>query len=215
MRKARAIVLKSKESDASFLAPSQEDQAVENHMNRLEEQIHKTAMIPKLNDISGATATEIKVKYASLDIKAGKKENYFSPALTQFVHVLTDLLNARRILDQNKEADVHAILSGKETTSIPLYKSEWLQFTINRNMPQNFLEIAQIVSLLADRVPDSYLYELLWFIEDPVAALKEMKKQRDEDSKRQAKATSDALGFGGEFGSTGTDPNNGGTGTEE
>lgn len=210
MRKARAIVLKSKESDASFLAPSQEDQAVENHMNRLEEQIHKTAMIPKLNDISGATATEIKVKYASLDIKAGKKENYFSPAITQLVKVLTDLLNARRILDQNKEADVHAILSGKETTSIPLYKSEWLQFTINRNMPQNFLEIAQIVGLLADRVPDSYLYELLWFIEDPIAALDEMKKQKEEDAKRTATSSATALGYGGEFGTTGNE--GGGTG---
>lgn len=215
MRKARAIVLKNKESDASFLAPSQEDGAVENHLDRVEEMIHKTTQTPKLNDISGATATEIKVKYASLDIKAGKKENYFSAAIKQFIQVLTDLLNARRILEKNPEADVHAILSGKEQTSVQLYKAEWLQFTINRNMPQNFLEIAQIVSQLVDIVPDSYLYELLWFIEDPVAALKEMKTQKEETAKRQAEAGLGALGFGGEFSNTGTGTTNSEPGTEE
>jgi SPP1 family phage portal protein len=213
MRKARAIVLKNKESDASFLAPSQEDSAVENHLDRLEDQIHKTTQTPKLNDISGATATEIKVKYASLDIKAGKKELYFTAAIKDFIQVLTDLLNAQRILEKNPEADVHAILTGKESSTVELYNADWLQFTINRNMPQNFLEIAQIVGLLADKVPDSYLYELLWFIEDPVAALAEMKKQRDEESKRTAEAGMQALGFGGEFGSTGN--NNGDTGATE
>jgi SPP1 family phage portal protein len=204
MRKARAIVLKGKESKASFLAPSQEDGAVENHLDRVEEMIHKTTQTPKLNDISGATATEIKIKYASLDIKAGKKELYFTQAIKDFIAVLTDLLNARRILEKNEDADVYAILTGKEQTSIPLYKPEWLQFTINRNLPQNFLEIAQIVATLVDIVPDSYLYELLWFIEDPVAALKEMKKQKDTAAKRQAEAGLGAMGFGGEFGQTGT-----------
>lgn len=210
MRKARAIVLKSKESDASFMAPSQEDGAVENHINRLEELIHKTSQTPKLNDIGGATATEIKVKYSSLDIKAGKKENYFSPAVKAFVQVLTDLLNARRILEKNKEADVYAILRDEESppAGIQLYKAEWLQHTINRNMPQNFLELAQIVSQLVDIVPDSYLYELLWFIEDPVAALKEMKAQKEEAATRQAEAGLGALGYGGEFGDTGSGSTN-------
>ncbi|WP_433958551.1 phage portal protein [Cytobacillus horneckiae] len=210
MRKARAIVLKNKESDASFMAPSQEDGAVENHLDRVEEMVHKTSQIPKLNDIGGATATEIKVKYSSLDIKAGKKENYFSPAIKDFVKVLTDLLNSRRILEKNKEADVSAILAGKEKSPVELYNAEWLQFTINRNMPQNFLEIAQIVSSLAGIVPDSYLYELLWFVEDPVAALKEMKEQKEEESKRAATAGIAALGYGGEFGNVGTNNEGGG-----
>ncbi|MED3571950.1 phage portal protein [Cytobacillus praedii] len=219
MRKARAIVLKNKESDASFLAPGQEDGAVENHLNRLENKIHLTTNTPKINELSGATATEIKMKYAGLDIKAGKKENYFSQAIKEFIAVLTDLLNARRILEKNPEADIYAILKGEEQTSVQLYDPDWLQFTINRNLPQNFLEIAQIVSTLSGTVPDSYLYELLWFIEDPVAALEEMKKQKEEASKRSAAAGLTALGFGGEFGSTGAEDKNndeeGGGGSEE
>lgn len=208
MRKARAIVLKSKESDASFLAPSQEDGAVENHLDRVDDIIHKTSMIPKMNDISGTTATEIKIKYANLDIKAGKKENYFSPAVMEFITILTDLLNARRIKEANAEADVYAILKGEEAAPVDLYNPDWVQFTINRNMPQNFLEIAQIVSTLAGIVPDSYLYDLLWFIEDPVLALQEMKAQKEEEQKAAAASGMAALGFGGEFGTTG---NEGGT----
>ena len=205
MRKARALVLKNKESDASFLAPSQEDSAIENHLDRVIRTIHDTSNTPRLNEINGATATEIKVKYASLDIKAGKKELYFGQSIRDFIHILTDMLNARRILDVNKEADVYAMLNGLEKPPVELYDADWLQFTINRNMPQNFMEIAQIVGMLADKVPDSYLYELLWFIEDPVAALKEMKKQRAEDSKLQVAAGMAAMGYGGEFGTTGNE----------
>lgn len=214
MRKARAIVLKSKESDASFLAPGQEDGAVENHLDRVENKLLQTSNTPKINELSGATATEIKMKYAGMDIKAGKKELYFSQAIKDFIAILTDLLNAKRILEgrtpeEAQAIDVYAILRDPETNKPPsgiaLYKAEWLDFTINRNLPQNFMEIAQIVSTLKDTVPDSYLYELLWFISDPVAALKEMEKQKDAGAKRTAQAGLNAMGFGGEFGQTGTE----------
>ena len=220
MRKARAIVLKSKESSAQFLAPSQEDTAVENHMDRIEELTHQISGTPKINDLSGATATEIKMKYAPLDIKAGKKDLYFSQAIRSFILNLTDLLNAKRIKEKSESADVYGILTGEATSSVPLYRAEWLQFTIQRNLPQNFAEIAQIVAQLVGIVPDSYLYELLWFIDDPVAALAEMKKQKDSDSKRQANASMSAMGYGEEFGSTGADDQDdeeetaGGQGTE-
>lgn len=212
MRKARALALKSKESTASFIAQEQEDQAVENHLGRLKDTIHDQTMIPKLHDLQGATATEIKLKYAALDIKAGKKELYFIGAIKQLVKVLTDLLNARR-LTLAGAMDPYAVLTGemKPPASVPLYNADWLQPTINRNLPQNFLEIATIVKTLAGVVPDSYLIELLWFVEDPVAALKELKAQKDEEAKRGLTS----MGFGGEFGNTGKDGNTGDDGGEE
>lgn len=209
MRRARAIALKNKESDAAFIAPSQDDVAVENHLNRLEGKIKETTQTPRLEDLSGASATEIKVKYANLDIKAGKKETYFSQAIRDFIDIITDMLNTQRLIEANVE-NWYEVLTGETESTIPLYNSEWVQHTFNRNLPQNYLEIAQIVAQLAGTVPDSYLYELLWFIEDPVAALEEMKKQKDADSKRSAAAGLSAMGFGGEFSRTGS-----GSGTEE
>lgn len=203
MRKARAIALKGdiKTSDAEFIAPSQDDQAVENHLNRLRDLIHDMTFTPRLNELSGATATEIKVKYAAIDIRTGKKENYLIPALKHFVGVLTDMINARRLVDAGaNEEDIHDILTGKKTTSVKLYNADWLQITLNRNMPQNYQEIANIVKLLTGIVPDSYLYELLWFVDDPVAALEEMKVQKQA----ALDANMAALGYGSGF----TDTNN-------
>lgn len=212
MRRARAIALKSKESSASFIAPSQEDGAVENHLDRVQAAIHNTAFIPKLNDISGTTAMEIRMRYSSLDIKAGRKEIYFMAAVRHFVKVLTDMLNTRRLLEAGVK-DPYEVLEaanrpvkkeGEEvTTAVDLYKSEWVDITINRNLPQNYLEITQIVSQLVGIVPDAYLYELLWFMEDPTAALDEMKEQKAADAEAAAAANMAAMGFGGEFGNTG------------
>lgn len=217
MHKARAIALKNLQSKAEFIAPKQEDTTVENHIDRLVELIHDTTGVPRLNDLSGATATEIKMKFMPLDIKAGKKELYFSAAIKQLVAVLTDMLNYKRLVEEAKmqEADrIYAILAGDEPApgSFVLYNSDWVQFTINRNLPQNFKEIANIFAVLAGKVPDEYLYELLWFIDDPKAALESMKTQRQEEADLTAQQGLNAMGLGGEFSSTGkkTKPQGGG-----
>lgn len=214
MRKARAIVLKAKESTAEFIAQTQDDASVEHHLDRVRDTIHDMGQIPKLGDLSGATATEIKVKYSALDIKAGKKELYFTSAIRQHIAVLTDMLNAKRLMEAGVE-DTYAVLTGEvpPPKSVVLYNPEWIAYTINRNLPQNYLEIAQIVSALAGKVPDIYLYELLWFIDDPVTALAEMKKQNDATAAANAAAATASLGFGGEFGSTGSASGAAGTGS--
>jgi len=201
MRKARALALTSVESDASFIAQDQEDKAVENHLDRIRDTIHDQTQIPRLNDISGTTATEVKMKYVPLDIKAGKKELYFTSAVKQLTAIITDMLNAKRLVDAGvADEDIHSIISGMVETKTALFNAEWLQFTVSRNLPQNFKEIADIVTELSGKVPDAYLYELLWFIDDPVAALEEMKKQTQATADMTA---STALGFGAGFAGTG------------
>lgn len=149
------------------------------------------------------------MKYANLDIKAGKKEIYFKGAIKQFIQVLTDFLNAKRLIENGVEReDVYAILSGEADGPVELYDASWLWCTLNRNLPQNYQEIATIVSALATIVPESYLYELLWFIEDPKAAIEEMKAQRAE----KQKAAMDTLynsSANGDFNSTGADDGDG------
>ena len=78
--------------DASFIAPDQEDQTVK---------LHRQAYSIAHDDLSAEntrfrrkTAYEIKMKYASLDIKV-VKEIYFLEAVTRTVEIITDFLNAR------------------------------------------------------------------------------------------------------------------------
>ena len=211
MRKARAIALKDANSKAEFIAQTQEDQAVENFLTRLKNDIYYTTNTPQLSELNGATATEIKMKYACLDIKAGKKEPYFIMAINQLITILTDFLNTEKLLS-NGVKDTYPIVSDPKQLEDrdDIYRSDWLSVSLVRNLPQNYEEIATIVATLADKVPDSYLYELLWFIDDPQKALDEMKAQKAEN----AKSNLSALGYTEENfngGADDTDPNNDGT----
>lgn len=184
MRKARAIALKDANSKAEFIAQDQADGAVENFLTRLSKDIYDTTNTPRLSELNGATATEIKMKYATLDIKAGKKEPRLTAAIKQVIEILTDFLNTQKLIESGV-TDTYEIVSNKQITDDAqgLYSASWVDVSLTRNLPQNYEEIANIVATLADTVPDSYLYELLWFIDDPQKALEEMRAQKETDSK--------------------------------
>lgn len=205
MRKARALALKNKESKADFIAQSQDDNAVENGLTRMKNDIFDTTNTPRLSELEGATATEIRMKYSGLDIKAGKKEPLLIQAFTQFMSILTDLLNTQKLVADGAITGIYETITTPELIELrdDLYQSEWISVTISRNLPQNNKELADIVAELADIVPDSYLYELLWFIDDPQKALEEMKAQKEEASKNSLTA----IGYGADnLGDTGGIP---------
>ena len=205
MRKARALALKNKESKADFIAQSQDDNAVENGLTRMKNDIFDTTNTPRLSELEGATATEIRMKYSGLDIKAGKKEPLLTQAFTQFLSILTDLLNTQKLNADGAQTGTYETITAPELIELrdDLYQSEWVSVTISRNLPQNNKELADIVAELADIVPDSYLYELLWFIDDPQKALEEMKAQKKEASKNSLTA----IGYGADnLGDTGGAP---------
>lgn len=89
--KGPRLALKDKDSKASFIAQSQDDNAVENGLTRTKNDIMDTTNTPRLAELNGATATEIKMKYAGLDIKAGKKEPLLIQAFRSFFAIITDL----------------------------------------------------------------------------------------------------------------------------
>lgn len=198
MRKARALALKNKDSKADFIAQSQDDNAVENGLTRMKNDMFDTTNTPRLSELEGATATEIKMKYAGLDIKAGKKEPLLIQAFTQFFGILTDLLNVQKLCADGETTELYETITAPDLIEArdDLYQSEWISVTVSRNLPQNNKELADIVAELADIVPDSFLYELLWFIDDPQKALDEMKAQKEENSKNSLTSSLTAIGYG-------------------
>lgn len=199
MRKARALALKNPESDAQFISQDQDDTTTKNYMDRLVNMLHDTTFTPNLSELSGKTAYEIKMKYANLDIKAGKKEIYFIEAIMETVAIITDFLNANKLREAGTpEEDIHNILAGKQETEVELYNPDWVDPTLTRNIPQDYQTVATIVATLAGKVPDKYLYELLWFIDDPKKALAEIKEQRKE----RLEENMGAMGFDQNFRST-------------
>ena len=201
MRKARALALKNSDSDAAFISQDQDDTTTKNYMDRLVNTLHDTTFTPNLSNLEGKTAYEIKMKFANLDIKAGKKEIYFIEAIMETVKIVTDLLNADKLKEAGiDEEEIHNILSGKKETDVELYKSEWVSPNLTRNIPQDYQTVATIVATLAGKVPDKYLYELLWFVDDPKKALQEMKDQREE----KLEENMGAMGFNSNFRNTDT-----------
>ncbi len=217
MRKARAIALKDANSKAEFIAQDQADGAVENLLTRISKDIYDTTNTPRLSELSGATATEVKMKYAGLDIKAGKKEPRLLDAIKQVIGVLTDFLNTQKLIE-NGIQDTYEIVADTELTDDAqgLYSESWVDVSLVRNLPQNYEEIANIVAALADTVPDSYLYELLWFIDDPQKALEEMKAQKKENTDNSLKGLGYPTNTEADPDDETDDPANGGTepGTE-
>ena len=212
MRKARALALKDKESKAEFIAQSQDDNAVENGLTRVKNDMFDTTNTPRLAELDGATATEIRMKYSGLDIKAGKKEPILISAFNQFFAILTDFLNVQKLYADGTSTGVYETITSPELIEArdDLYQAEWMAVTITRNLPQNNKEIADIVAELADIVPDSYLYELLWFIDDPQKALDEMKAQKQEATNASLQQNLNAIGYGEDnLGGTGGEPSQG------
>lgn len=151
------------------------------------------------------------MKYAGLDIKAGKKEPLLIQAFRSFFAIITDLLNVQKLYASGVVSGVYETITTPELIEArdDLYQSEWLEVTVSRNLPQNNKEIADIVAELADIVPDSYLYELLWFIDDPQKALEEMRAQKEESQQTSLTNSLAAIGYGADnLGDTGGDPDN-------
>lgn len=207
MRKARALALKDKESKAEFIAQDQADGAIENGLTRQKNDLYDTTNTPRLSELQGSTATEIKMKYSGLDIKAGKKEPALVQFIKQFTAVLTDFLNAQKLIEQGEQDTFPTVSNLDEIEKrVELYQAEWLDVSITRNLPQNYEELANIVSTLSGIVPRSYLYELLWFIDDPQKAIEEM--DAEEEASSQNSLTAIGLGANN-LGGTGGTPTEG------
>lgn len=193
MRKARAISTKTpaKEADIDFIGWDQKVDGVEKHADRIKNTIYEVTCTPRLDNLTGATATEIKMKYAGLDIKVSEKEVYFAKAIYRLMEIVTDMLNAKRLAENGVQDPerIWQVIRGKDDQGNPveapitLFDADWLTVTFTRSLPQNYKEIVEMVVALLDKVPDEDLYSLLWFVEDPQDVIDRMKQQREERRK--------------------------------
>lgn len=202
MRKARAITTQASknEADIDFIGWDQKTDGVEKHADRVKDTIYEVTCTPRLDNLTGATATEIKMKYAGMDMKVSEKETYFAKALYRLMEVVTDMLNARRLVENGvlEPETIVQYIRGKNEAGEPIeapitmFNAVWLSITFTRSLPQNYKEIVDMFNILVDKVPDEDLYSLLWFVEDPQDVIDRMKAQREERRKETANYMFDA-----------------------
>lgn len=149
--------------DVKFVTKQIQTEALENHLNRLEKNIHKFAQVPDLSDENFAgnlSGVAIRFKLFGLETKCIIKERKMEKAIRELVRVLTVPIRVN---------------TGHEVDVINLK----VEFT--RNVPNNLTEIVDTVSKLEGKVDKETLLSLLPFIDNP----KEVLEKMEQDAKKE------------------------------
>lgn len=163
--KEEGIIEVMENGDVKFITKQIQTDAVENHLNRLENNIYKFSQVPNLSDENFAgnlSGVAIRFKLFGLETKCIIKERKMEKALRDFVRVLTVPIR---------------VSTGHEVDIVNLK----VEFT--RNVPNNLTELVDTVTKLNGTVDKETLLSLLPFIDNPKDVLEKLeaenKKQKE------------------------------------
>lgn len=157
--KQEGILALDEDGDARFLTKNIQTDALENHLNRLEENIYRFAQVPNLSDEKFAhnlSGVAIKFKLFSLENKCIIKERKMVKSIKKVLKLLAKPIK---------------VITGKEIKLVDIT----IKFT--RNVPANLLEVSQVVTNLNGLVDKHTLLSLLPFVDDPDVVLELLQKE--------------------------------------
>lgn len=159
--KQEGILSLDEDGDAKFLTKNIQTDALENHLNRLEENIYRFAQTPNLSDEKFAhnlSGVAIKFKLFSLENKCIIKERKMMKSIKKVLKLLAKPIK---------------VITGKDLKLIDI----GIKFT--RNVPNNLLEVSQVVMNLNGLVDKHTLLSLLPFVDDPDVVLDLLQKEEE------------------------------------
>ncbi|MCM1258084.1 MAG: phage portal protein [Roseburia sp.] len=165
--KEEGIIEVMENGDVKFITKQIQTDALENHLNRLENNIYKFSQVPNLSDENFAgnlSGVAIRFKLFGLETKCIIKERKMEKALRDFVRVLTVPIR---------------VSTGHEVDIVNLK----VEFT--RNVPNNLTELVDTVTKLNGTVDKETLLSLLPFIDNP----KDVLEKLEAESKKQKENT--------------------------
>ncbi len=159
--KQNRLLLMPENSEADFLIKNINDTALENHLNRLKQDIHKFSFTPDLTDdkfgqsISGIA---LQFKLFGLSQIAIQKENYMRKGLYERLELIIRVLQIKGMREYDKD-DVSIMFK--------------------RNMPINELELIESAVMLKGIVSDETAISRLPFVEDVAEEIEKIKEQQE------------------------------------
>ena len=147
--KDEGIIEVMENGDVKFVTKEIQTEALENHLNRLEKNIHKFSAVPDLSDENFAgnlSGVAIRFKLFGLETKCIIKERKMEKAIKELVRVLS--------------VPIH-VNTGREVDVLNL------KVEFSRNVPNNLTEIVDTVTKLDGKVDKETLLSLLPFIDNP------------------------------------------------
>lgn len=175
MNKRRIILLDS-DGDAKWLTKDVNDSWVENFKLRTNKDIHKLSFTPDFADESFGTnlpGVSLRLKLLTAEELRNTKEMYFRESLTKRMDLIASYLN---------------IINNDE-----LVRNQ-IQMQFSDSLPQNILELTQIIQNLSQDVSTETRLSLLPFIENPAD---EMEKKADEEQENFDKSMQAYKNLGG------------------
>lgn len=160
MNKQRILLLDS-DGDAKWVVKDVNDSWVENFKLRVNKDIHKFSFTPDFADESFGTnlpGVSLRLKLLTAEELRNTKEMYFRESLSKRMDLIASYLN---------------IINNAE-----IIRNQ-IQMQFSDSLPQNILELTQIVQNLSQDVSTETRLSLLPFISDPAD---EMAKKEKEDS---------------------------------
>lgn len=163
MNKRRIILLDS-DGDAKWLTKDVNDSWVENFKLRTNKDIHKLSFTPDFADESFGTnlpGVSLRLKLLTAEELRNTKEMYFRESLSKRMDLIASYLN---------------IINNSEVVR------NQIQMQFSDSLPQNILELTQIVQNLSNDVSTETRLSLLPFIEDPSSEMEKKEKEEQEKS---------------------------------
>jgi SPP1 family phage portal protein len=159
MKENRVLILDA-DADAQYLTKSVSDTQVENMLTNINDQIHKVALSPDFNDEKFMASSGIAIKYKLMGMEnnASAIESNMRKALQKRIELISTILN----------------LKGDD-----VWRDVNIVFT--RNLPENTVEIANMVNSLRGLVSDYTLLGLLPFIDNVDKEMERVKEQKESE----------------------------------
>lgn len=159
------VILLDEDGKAEWLIKNVNDVWVENMKTRLNDDIHKFSFTPDMTDKNfGNNVSGVSLKYKLLGMEQLRKtkEGYFEQALKRRIRLISNLLSIKK--DTSREFDFKDI-----------------EIKFNNALPQNELELAQVIQTLTPLLSEETLLGKLPDIDDPIAEMERKKKEEEEN----------------------------------
>lgn len=163
MKKKRVLLLDS-DGDAKWVTKDVNDTWVENFKLRINKDIHKFSFTPDFADESFGTnlpGVSLRLKLLTAEELRNTKEMYFRESLSKRMDLIASYLN---------------IINNSEVVR------NQIQMQFSDSLPQNVLELTQIVQNLSNDVSTETRLSLLPFIDNPADEMEKKEKEEQEKS---------------------------------
>ncbi|KXS45445.1 MAG: phage portal protein, SPP1 family [Candidatus Frackibacter sp. T328-2] len=149
------------DGDIKFVTKDMQTDALENHLNRLEDNIHQLSQVPNLSDenfASNLSGVAIKFKLFGLENKCITKERKMTKAIKRLLKLISKPIEVKT----GNKININDV-----------------EINFTRNLPNNVKELSEVVKNLNGTVDKETLLAILPFVDDPKEVIKRLKKEAD------------------------------------